>query len=197
MRLLAPLALAGLLFGFFASPLHAEVRWQLDCKPGAIGTVTVDGVEGKGSYAYLTMTVSNASGREVPLSLGVWAETDVAGRKYRGTIDPVVQAAVQRKTGKEFKSLTDARAEPLADGASVEILVSLGLVDPDVDRFDVHILGLLDRVYRDQRKTWIEDRALVLHVGRPGDEYGRQYDLLKIGKTSWKTLAPRKELRRS
>jgi len=115
------LALA--LVALFALPAvaTAEVRWQLDCKPGAIRTVTLKGAEGAGTYAYMTFTVTNAVGREVPLSLGVWADTDVAKRTYRGTIDPVVQAAVERRTGKKYMTLTQAREKPLADGASVEL----------------------------------------------------------------------------
>jgi len=179
-----------------AAPLRAEVRWQLDCKPGSIGTVTTKGVEGAGNYAYVVLTVSNKTGREVPVSLGVWAETDVPGRAYRGTIDPIVQAAVERRTGKSYKTLTEAREAPLADGASIDLLVSLGKIDPSVDVLDVHVLGLLDRVYRDRRKSLVEDRALVLHVTRNGDEFTRQHDLLRLERTTWATLAPAQEIKR-
>jgi len=180
-----------------APALRAEVRWQLDCKPGSLGTLTVRGVEGPGTYAYLTLTVSNACGRDVPVSLGVWAETDVPGRTYRGTVDPVVHAEVVRRTGKQWKTLTEARESPLADGESVEILVSLGRIDPNVDLLDVHVLGLSDRVYRDRGRTLVEDKALAIHVTRKGDEFTRQHDLLRMKGVRWVVLAPARELRRS
>lgn len=182
---------------FLASPLRAEVRWQLDCSAPAAGTVTLRGVEGPGAYAYLTFTVTNKTGRDVPLSLGLWATTDVPGRTYRGTIDPVVKAALERRSGKEWKTLTDVRGSTLADGESVDLIVTFGKIDPNVDRLDLHVLGLCDRVYRDKGRTLVEDKALVLQTSRPGDEYERQHDLLRIGKTQWVLLAPAKELRRS
>jgi hypothetical protein len=180
-----------------AAPLKAEVRWQLDCTTGQVGTMSVKGAEGAGVYAYLTLTVTNKTGREVPLSLGVWAETDVPNRTYRGLIDPVVKDAVEKQTGKTYKSLTEARG-PIADGASVDILVSFGKIDGNVHVLDTHVLGLLDRVYRDKGKTYVEDKALVLHLERTGDEFERQNDLLKIkGSPKWVVLAPAKELKRA
>jgi hypothetical protein len=180
-----------------ASPSQAEVRWQLDCQPGRVGTVVANGLEGNGTYAWCTFTVTNKNGRDVPLSLGVWAETDVAGRTYRGTLDPVVKDAVERRTGKQYKTLTEARATPLADGASIDVFVSFGKVDPSVDVFNVHILGLADRVYRDRGKVVVEDKAFVLTITRPGDEFSRQQDLLRVRSTKWVVLAPAKELKKA
>ena len=180
-----------------ATPLRAEVRWQLDCQPGRFGTVVVNGVEGKGTYGWCTFTVSNKNGRDVPVSLGVWAETDVAGRTYRGTLDPVVKDAVERRTGKTYKTLTEARAAPLPDGESIELFVSLGKLDPNVDVLKVNVLGLADRVYRDRGKTVVEDKALVLTVVRSGDEFLRNQDLLRLQSTKWVVLAPAKEMKKA
>jgi hypothetical protein len=190
-------ALAAAVFCCLAAPLRADVRWQLECKPGPLGIVTARGVEGPGTYAWLTLTVSNRNGRDVPASLGVWATTDVAGRTYRGTVDPVVKEAVERRTGKKYKTLAEAREAPLADGAAVEIFVSLGKVDPSVDLLDVHVLGLADRVYRDRGKTLVEDKVLVLRVVRPGDEFSRQQDLLRLKSSKWTVLGPAKEIKRA
>ncbi|MSR48145.1 MAG: hypothetical protein EXS13_13980 [Planctomycetes bacterium] len=180
-----------------ATPLRAEVRWQLDCKADKISSVTLRGVEGAGNYGYMTFSVSNRTGREVPLSFGVWAATDVPGRTYRGTIDSVVKAAVEKSTGKTYKTLTEVRGEKLADGASVELIVSFGKLDPNVDLLDVHVQGLVDRVYRDKGKTYVEDKVLVLEAARPGDEFARQYDLIKVKHVKWIALEPAKELQRS
>ena len=180
-----------------ATSAQAEVRWQLDCKTNAIGTITVKGAEGAGNYAYLTLTVTNNTGRDVPCSLGIWAETDVVGRTYRGAFDPVVKETIERRTGKSYKTLTEARAEKLANGASIDLLVSLGKIDPNVDVLDVNIMGLVDRVYRDKGKTLVEDKVLELHVTRPGDEFQRQNDLLKLDSSKWKLLEPAKELKRA
>ncbi len=181
----------------FAAPLRADARWQLDCTANQISTVTLRGVEGAGNYGYMTFSVTNRTGREVPLSFGVWANTDVPGRLYRGTIDPVVKAAVEKATGKSFKTLTEIRGEKLADGASVDLIVSFGKLDPNVDLLDVHVQGLVDRVFRDKGKTYVEDKVLVLEAARPGDEFSRQYDLVKVKKVKWVALEPAKELKRS
>jgi hypothetical protein len=189
------LALLIAAFTLFTAPLHAEVRWTLDCKVDKVGTLRLKGVEGDGDYAYLCLTVTNNTGKEVPLSLGAWADTDVAGRKYRGTNDPVVKEAVEKRTGKTWKTLEEVRGK-LADKATAEVLISLGKIDPNVDELSVHVTGLIDRVYRDRRKTWVEDRALVLTLTRPGDEFHRQDVLLKLTDRRWKVLAEAKELRK-
>jgi hypothetical protein len=195
LALLLAAAIGGLAAPALPRVAGAEVRWRLDCSPGRIGVVTTKGLEGNGTYAYAILTVTNKNGRDLPVSLGVWAETDVAGRTYRGTIDPIVKAEVERKTGRTFKTLTDARAEKLADGASIELLVTFGKIDPSVDVLDIHVLGLVDRVYRDRGKSYVEDKALVLHVTRYGDEFNRQNDLLRLKSTTWKAMEPAKELK--
>jgi hypothetical protein len=182
-------------FTLFAAPARADVRWILDCKVDRVGSVHVKGVEGEGDYAYACLTVSNANGKEVPLSLGAFAETDVPGHKYRGGSDPIVKEAVERQTGKTYKTLEEARGK-LADKGSEEVLVSLGKIDPSVHTLSVNLTGLIDRVYRDKHKTWVEDRALVLTVERPGDEYHRRDHLLKLTDKRWKVLTEAKELRK-
>jgi hypothetical protein len=178
-----------------AAPLRAEVRWQLDCKAGQVGTVTVNGAEGWGNYAYVTLTVSNHTGRDLPVSLGVWADSDVVNAKpYRGSIDPVVKEKVEAATGKTYKTLTDARGEKLAKDGSIDLIVTFGKIDAMAGTLDVNVLGLVDRVFRDKGKTFVEDKALVLHLVRPGDEYERQKDLLKVESSKWVVLAPAKEL---
>jgi hypothetical protein len=182
-------------FACFAAPLHAEVRYTLDCQAGRVGTVTTKGVEGAGTYGYLVISVTNNNGREVPLSLGAWADTDVAGRKYRGGNDPIVKAMVERVTGKSYKTLEEARGK-IADKATVDILISFGKLDPNVDTLTVNVTGLVDRVFRDHGKTWVEDKALVFTLSRPGDEFERQNDVVKVTGKRWKVLAEAKELRK-
>ena len=86
------LALLIAAFTLFTAPLHADVRWTLDCKVDRVGTLHLKGVEGDGDYAFVCLTVTNNTGKEVPLSLGAWADTNVASRKYRG--DGVAKAAL-------------------------------------------------------------------------------------------------------
>src|SRR5262245_3905927 len=182
-------------FTLLAAPLRAEVRWTLDCKVDRVGTLNLKGVEGTGDYAYVCLTVTNSTGKEVPLSLGAFAETDVPGRKYRGTNDPVLKEALEKRTGKTYKTLDESRGK-LADKESVELLISFGKIDPNVDTLSVNLTGLIDRVYRDRHKTWVEDRALVLTLSRPGDEYHRADTLLKLPDRRWKVLTEAKELRK-
>lgn len=188
-------ALLAAAFALFASPLRAEVRYTLDCQAARVGTVTTNGVEGPGTYGYLVITVTNNNGREVPLSLGAFADTNRPGRKYRGSNDPVVKAMVERQTGKSYKTLEEARGK-LADKGSVEIFISFGKLDPNVSTLEVNVTGLVDRVYRDHGKTWVEDRALVFTLSRLGDEFERQNDVMKLAGRRWKVLAEAKELRK-
>jgi hypothetical protein len=189
-------ALAFTALAFLAAPLHAEVRYTLDCQAGRVGTVTTRGVEGPGTYGYMVLTVTNNNGREVAASLGAYAETNRAGRKYRGSNDPIVKAMVERMTGKTYKTLEEARGK-LADKGSVEILVTFGKLDPNVSTLEVHVTGLVDRVFRDKGKTWVEDRALVFTLSRPGDEFERQNDVVKLTGRRWKVLTEAKELRKA
>jgi hypothetical protein len=181
---------------FLAAPLHAEVRYTLDCQAGKVGTVTTKGVEGPGTYGYMVITVTNTTGKEVPLSLGAWADTNIPGRKYRGSNDPVVKAMVERITGKSYKTLEESRGK-LADKASVEVLITFGKLAPTVGTLTVNVTGLVDRVFRDHGKTWVEDRALVFTLARPGDEFERQNDVVKVTGKRWKVLAEAKELRKA
>ncbi len=189
------LALLIAAFTLLAAPLRAEVRWTLDCKVDSVGQIHLKGVEGEGDYAYVCLTVTNSTGKEVPLSLGAFAESDVPGRKYRGGNDPIVKEALERRTGKTWKTLEEARGK-LADKESVDLLISFGKIDPNVDTLSANLTGLIDRVYRDRHKTWVEDRALVLTLSRPGDEFHRQQQLLKLTDKRWKVLTEAKELRK-
>lgn len=191
MRIALILAAVALL----AAPLRAGARWTLDCQAGRVGTVTVNGTEGPGTYGWMTIVVTNNSGKEAPLSLGVGADSDVAGRKYRGGNDPVVRAAVERIAGKAYKTLDEARGK-LADKESAEIFISFGKLDPSVDTLDVSVLGLVDRVYRDKGHTYLEDRALHFMLARPGDEFERQNDVVKVVGRAWKPVADAKETRK-
>jgi len=182
-------------FAFLAAPVRAEVRWTLDCQIESVGTLTTRGVEGAGNYAWMVISITNNNGREVPLSLGVYAETDVVGRKYRGSNDPVIKDAIEKRTGKTFKTLEEVRGK-IADKESVEVFVSFGKIDPSVDTLSAHVTGLVDRVFRDKGRTFVEDRALVFTLFRPGDEFERQNDVIKVTGRYWKVLSEAKELRK-
>ena len=146
-------------------PRSAEVRYTLDCQAGKVGTVTTKGVEGPGTYGYMVITVTNTTGKEVPLSLGAFADTNVPGHKYRGSNDPVVKAIVERITGKTYQTLEESRGK-LADKASVEVLITFGKLAPTVSTLTVNVTGLVNRVFRDHGKTWVEDKALVFAAQR-------------------------------
>lgn len=192
MNALLSSALAALLL---SSPALAGSRWTLDFTPTRVGTVTVRGAQGPGTYLYMVCKVENKNDGTVPARLSLAAATDVAGRSYRGGFDPTVKSAVERRLGRELKSLHQSRAD-LASGNSVEFVVSFGKVDPNVDLFKISIHGLVDRVYGDQYKVWFEDKTLRLTYKRSGDEFYRPRDLLRLTKREWQVLAPRREVPR-
>jgi len=179
-----------------ASSAVEDVRWQLDMKPSHVGTVTCDGVQGNGTYLYMVFDVANKNGRDVPFKLSLQADTDVAGRSYRAVFDPVVKAAVERRKGKKFKTLSELRGT-IEDGASASCIASFGKIDPNVDDFYIHVQGLKDRVFVDRYKTYVEDMALTFTYVRPGDEFYRQFDLLRFKSRKWTTEKERAELRRA
>lgn len=179
----------------FSAANTNDVRWTLDAKPVHTGTVTCKGVQGDGNYLYMIFEVTNKNGRDVPLKLSLQADTDVTGRSYRATPDPVVKAAVERRQGKKFKSLSESRGT-IEDGETVTVIASFGKIDPNVDEFYIHLQGLKDRVFVDKYKTWTEDLALTYTYTRKGDEFYRQLDLLKFKSRRWTTEKERQELRR-
>ena len=65
-----------------------------------------------------------------------------------------------------------------------------------MDKFFFHVHGLKDRVFVDSYKTWVEDVALTLHYERKGDEFYRQFDLLRFLKLQWTREKDREQLRR-
>ena len=130
------------------------------------------------------------------MKLGIEAETDIVDKTYRATYDPIVKKAVERKMGRKFKTLSEARKEPLADGEEIEIFVTLGKVDPNVDRLDFVVAGLKDRVYFDRYKAWVQDDLRLLTFVRKGDEFLRQHDLFTAKGDRWITRKERQELRR-
>ncbi len=162
----------------------ADARWTLDFKVDRAGTIVAKGAQGWGNYLYLIATLANSNGRDVPLSVGIDALTDVALRSYRGGHDPAVAKALTRKLGVEARSLFEVRGT-LGDGASTQVLVVFGRVDANVDRFSFQVEGLRDRVYQDQYQWWVEDSILQVDFDRLGDEFGRQHDLLRFKGKRW------------
>jgi len=169
-------------------------RWTLDLKPVHTGTLTANGVQGPGGYLYMVFKVKNNSGIDgVRCRLGIDVETDVPGRQYRGSFDPVVHTMVERKFNKKYKRMSQARVA-MDDGDEIEVLAVFGRVDPNVDLFNFVIDGLKDRVYIDRYETWIEDTLRLVTYERKGDEFYRQYDLLKKKRERWITREERKKL---
>lgn len=78
-------------------------------------------------------------------------------------------------------STAQVRAADLASGASAPGLACFGTVDPHARVLEVRVYGLNDRVYRDrQGRVFAENRVLVLTYDRPGDEFDRHLDTIKL-----------------
>lgn len=170
-----------------------DVRWALEAQVVGVGTVTTRGNEGPGTYLYMVVDFTNKNGRDVPLKPSIQVDTDVRGRSYRASFDATVKKAVEKSRNEELKSWNEVRGT-IGDGKTVRCIATFGRIDPQVDRFFAHMQGLKDRVFEDNYKTWVEDLALTLEYRRTGDEFYRQFDLLKFVRRSWTTEKDRKEL---
>ncbi|MCU0726502.1 MAG: hypothetical protein MUE73_12045 [Planctomycetes bacterium] len=169
-------------------------RWKLDFTRGEFANVFVTDALGKTHVSwYLTFSVKNGHDRDVPLGLRVLGSTDTK-QEYRGTIAPQFQSALEKKTGRKYKSALDLSKGTIAAGETVEGVVFFGNVDPNMDWMTIRVYGLYDTIEQIDGKLYFEQRVLVLTYYRPGDEFGAAGDEIHFKRSDWVIEGERVEI---
>jgi len=213
-RFTAFLVLAALVVALGPAPVRAQdgkyERYELGVEIGTFDHVTVfDVAGGSKTYYYLPLKITNDTGKERDVVIHVKATTDsqewvkddseeggrLEPRTYVGSTDPAALKALRKKLRKpELLALTDLSGK-IAPGASKDGVAIFHNLDPEMDRMDVRIYGLVDPI--DDRGTVkaVERKALSLKYERLGDEVRHTEDLLRLMKKEW-VVESRRELPR-
>jgi len=182
-------------------PVRAEYdRYEMDIEVGKLHHVTVHDVIGGGkTYYYLPFKITNGTDKERDLLIHVKATTDskvwvaddseeggkLVARTYVGMSDaPVLKVLRKKFRNPKLMSLSEMSGK-IAPGASKEGVAIFHDLDPEMDRMDLRIYGLVDPV--DDRGTVkaVERKALSLKYERLGDEIRPTEDMLRLLKKEW------------
>ena len=178
----------------FAGALQAEARWNLKFESGKMERISIKTGLKWDAYWYFTYKVTNNTDATVPLRLSIKALSDATDKVIYEGYYKRVEDAVEKKADKNYLNIKDLRTATIDPGESKEIIAILGKVNEATDVLKVHITGLWDRISPEGKKTFVEDRILVLSFYRPGDEYYPQYDRIILKKKEW-VVENRKVLR--
>jgi hypothetical protein len=169
-------------------------RWKLDITYGTPDFVSLEDALGNIHLCwYLTYTVTNNTDQEIPLGIGIKAETDT-GKKYRDSIAPLAEKALKEKTGKEYKNALAMRKGKIGPGDKIEAVALFGSLDPNWDVLTVHIAGLYDTVDVVDGKKFFEKKVLVISWERPGDEFESSVDPITFKSKKWVIEGERREI---
>jgi hypothetical protein len=193
------LSLFGLLI--LATPTMSYDRWELDFAIGKPEVVIVRNALGEGTpFLVFPFKVTNKTGKERSMTLSIIARSDtektVDGKKQRvetrSTSDARAQEALEKKLKRKLLSMSDIQGT-IGDGETKEGLAVFRNPDAEMDRVEFRVHGLVDPIDIVDGKRYVEEKVLVLHYERPGDEFGASSDPLKFKKKEWWT-SERREL---
>ncbi len=182
-------------------PVRAEYdRYEMDIEVGRLHHITAHDITGGGKvYWYLPFKITNNTDKERDIHVHVKATTDskvwvkddseeggkLVARTYVGISDPHALKALRKKfRNPKLLSITEMSGK-IAAGASKEGVAVFMDLDPEMDRMDVRIYGLVDPV--DDRGTVkaVERKALSLKYERLGDEIRPTEDMMRLLKKEW------------
>ncbi|MHC4469920.1 MAG: hypothetical protein ACYTDY_16860 [Planctomycetota bacterium] len=169
-------------------------RWKLDFERGKLDFVAQKDALGKVTlHWYLTYKIANKTKKEVPLQIAIHAKTDT-NKTYRDSIDPLAQRALEKQMKKKFKNALAMGRGKIKAGETLEAVAFFGDLDPNYDRLDVHVAGLVDPIDQVKGKLFYEKKVLILTYLRPGDEFGAAADPITFKGEKWITEGERKEI---
>jgi hypothetical protein len=169
-------------------------RWTLDFERGKLAYVALEDALGKVSlHWYLTYKVTNNTKKEVPLEIAIHAKTDTK-KTYRDSIDPLAQRALEKETKKKLKNALAMGSGKIAAGAAIEAVAFFGNLDPNYDKLEINVAGLVDKVDVVKGKRYYEKKVLILTYLRPGDEFGAAADPITFDGKKWIIEGERKEI---
>ena len=146
-------------------------RWKLDIEYATPDWVSMTDALGN-SYLvwYQTVKLTNNTDGDVPLKVKAIGKTD-SNKTYRGTINPLAHKALEKKTGKKYKTATDLMKGTLGSKKAMDAVHIYGKMDNESDDLTVRITGLVYPIDKVDGKLFFEKKVLVLSYNRPGDEF--------------------------
>ena len=191
--------------GLLALAGAAQARgghWLVDFKPGDLDRVLLPQVVGKARRQwYCTFSLTNNTGMDRDLALNLFLETDVTqGRgerkvpeRHAGVVDPIVQRAVEARTGKTFLDLVQVQGR-LRASERKEALVVFGPVSGEADVATIYVGGLSPaeeavRLGADYEKMIRSGKDVRLVVRAPGGGSELQPLARRVSKDEYKRLA--------
>ena len=182
-------AFAILVFCVVGVAASGKERWELKFSPKRFDTYLYQGsVVSKldGLYLYMVVDIENTSNTDVPLDLGVKVETDAKGKTYFNRKFTVVEKPLAKRLRlKDYLNASEMRETTLGAGEKVTCLMIFGKVSALADKLDVVVGGLKSQVSLKKGKRTLIDEDLILQYRRPGDEFRRQLDKIKLAKRMW------------
>jgi hypothetical protein len=169
------------------SNADAASRWHLDFEPIKVDRIMLKTGMQSEAYWYFIYKVSNNGDQTVPLRLNIKAVSDVANKTYLEGYYKRVEEAIEKRSDVELLNIKEMRSD-IEPGESKLGIAVFGKVAEGTDVLKIQVLGLWDRVKYEGSKVFIEDKALVLTYGRPGDEYFPQYDKIVYKRKDWVVL---------
>jgi hypothetical protein len=202
MRRTALFGLSLLALVVLASPGTAYDRWEMDIVTGKPQVVLVKETEGPGiPFLYFTFKITNNTGKDRDLNLSIICRSDtekvIDGVRQRlqsnAGFDARAMKAIQRREKRKLLSMVGMMGTIKA-GETKEGVAIFRDLDPEMDRCEFRIHGLVDPIEVIGGKRYFEEKVLVLHYKRPGDEFGHVVDPLIFVKKEWVVEGERREL---
>jgi hypothetical protein len=193
MRRTALLGLSLLALALLASPGMGYDRWEMDVTTGKPQVLLVKDSSGPGvPFLYFTFKVTNNTGKDRELNLSIIARSDtekvIDGVRQRiqsrAGFDARALKAITRREKRKLLSMVKMLGTIKA-GESKEGVAIFRDLDPEMDRVEFRIHGLIDPIEVIAGKRYFEEKVLVLHYKRPGDEFGHAEDPLIYVKKEW------------
>ena len=178
-------------------------RWQMDFSHGKPGIVIVQNALNEGvPFMYFTFTLENDTGKDRNLLISIVARSDTEKRiegemvqvETRAGHDPLAMDLVKKKEkNKKLLSMIEVQGK-IAAGEKKTAVALFRNPDPEMDAVEFRIEGLVDPIDVVGGKRYFENKVLVLHYKRPGDEFGAAEDPIKFVKKEWVVDGERREL---
>jgi hypothetical protein len=195
------LSLLGLLL-LVSSAGTAYDRWTLDIETGHPSIVVARTALGEGTpFLYFTVKLTNDTGKDRDIDLSIVARSDTVKRvegedvrvEKRASADPRAMKLIVAKEKRKLLTMLEMQGA-IKNGESKEGVAIFADPDPEMDRVEFRIHGLVDPIEVIDGKRYFEDKVLVLHYKRPGDEFGHTDDPLIFVKKEWVIDGERREL---
>lgn len=195
MRLFSRLVATTGLIALIAVAADAQPRWKLTVKPGEPGVVTTfDPLNKATSYWYFPFSVTNKTGAEQFVFLGLKAMTDTK-KTYIAGVYPDAEKRVERIVGRKLRSGRELLGK-IANGETWHGVAIFRNVDTSMDKITFRMRGVEDTVVRVRGVSYFEVRALDFTYHQGGDEYYPWEDPIQYLGRRWTVLKQRSRVPR-